>query len=964
MLNTNTVSKAVRFALIAGATTAAMTTAPVAFAAEGDEVERIEVTGSRIKRVDMEGSSPVAVITAEEIKATGITRIEDFLNDMPQIFAGQTSGLANGATGTATVDLRGLGSTRTLVLVNGRRLPSGSPAAGGIGADVNQIPAAFVERIEVLTGGASATYGSDAVAGVVNFILKDDFEGFQFDYQYSFYQHDNDNGTIQGLLDDNGFAKPSGNVTDGYTNDFTFMLGANTADGRGNVAMYGSYRDIDAVSQSNRDYSACALFPSADGGVVCGGSSTIPEGRFTDFGAAVNGNSFDFMVAGDEFVDRNGTQYNYGPLNYFQRPDERMTLGAIGKYELNEYVELYSEVMFMDDRSVAQIAPSGAFFVTDSLNCDNPLMSDQQRQAICFDDGLTVDDSQNAFIGRRNVEGGPRQDDLRHTSWRGVFGARGLINDDWSYDAFFNYGTVSYVETYRNELSITNIGRALNVVADADGNAVCQSVVDGSDPNCVPWNIFQEGGVTQEAIDYLVKPLYSRGETESIQVAGIVTGDLTSAGVVLPTASDGVGLAVGLEYRNESLLLEPDSGFTSGDGAGQGGPTAGVEGSFNVKEIFGEVSIPLVQDMAMADSLTLELAYRYSDYSTDKETNTYKYAMDWRPIQDLLVRGSFQRAVRAGNIRDLFRPQTLGLFNMDSDPCSGPTPEYTFEQCARTGVTAAQYGSIADSPAGQYNSITGGNPDLDPEESDTVSFGISYSPEYIEGLAITLDYFDIEVDKAISNVSERYILDQCALENNQQFCDLVNRGATTGTLWVGQDNILSTDINIGRLSTTGVDYDVNYNFTVGEMGDIKLNLVGTWLDSYEIQNTPEATPDQCVGFWDRTTCGSPTPEWRTNLRGTWVTPWDVNATAAIRFVGEVDELGDGPTSIDSQTYLDLQTTWQATDNLTLNLGINNLLDEEPPIIGNAPSGIGNGNTFPGTYDALGRYIFAGASLKF
>lgn len=960
-MQSSTVSKAVRAAIIAGASAMALT-APAVMAEEG--VERIEVTGSRIKRVDVEGSSPVAVITAAEIEASGITRVEDFLNDMPQIFAGQTSGVANGATGTATVDLRNLGSTRTLVLINGRRMPSGSPAAGGIGADVNQIPAALVERIEILTGGASATYGSDAVAGVVNFILKDDFEGVQFDYQYSFYQHDNDNGAIQGLLNDNGFDNPNGNQTDGYTDDFSLMIGANTSDGRGNVTMYAGYRNIDAVTQAGRDYSACALFPDGDGGLVCGGSSTIPQGRFTDFGSAVNGNSFDLMVQGDEFVDRNGTVYNYGPLNYYQRPDERMTLGALGHYEINEHVELYSELMFMDDRSVAQIAPSGAFFVTSTLNCDNPLLSDQQRQAICFDDGLTVDDDQNVFIGRRNVEGGPRQDDLRHTSWRGVFGARGLINDDWSYDVFFNYGTVSYVETYRNELSITNITRALNVVSDDEGNAVCQSVVDGSDPTCVPWNIFEEGGVTQEALDYLIKPLYARGDTETVQLSGIVTGDLTSAGVILPTASDGIAVALGLEYRDESLVLEPDSGFQSGDGAGQGGPTGGVEGSFSVKEIFGEASIPLLQDAPMAENLTLELAYRYSDYSTDKTTNTYKYALDWRPMSDLLVRASYQRAVRAGNIRDLFRPQTLGLFNMDEDPCAGSDPTYTFEQCARTGVTAAQYGNIADSPAGQYNSITGGNPDLDPEESDTYSFGFSYSPEFLDGLSITVDYFDIEVNDAISNVSERYILDQCALNNSQEFCALVNRGEATGTLWIDQDNIVSTDINIGRLATTGVDFDVNYAFGVGEMGDVKLNLAGTWLDSYEIQNTPDAAIIDCVGYWDRSTCGAPTPEWRYNLRGSWSTPWDVDLAATFRFIGEADELGDGPDDISSESYFDLAATWYARENLNFRLGINNVLDEEPPIIGNAPSGVGNGNTFPGTYDALGRYIFAGVSVTF
>ena len=925
-------------------------------AADTQQVEKISVTGSRIKRTNLVSASPVTEITAEDIAISGITRVEDLLNDMPQIFAGQTSALANGATGTATVDLRNLGSTRTLTLLNGRRMPSGSPQAGGIGADINQIPAALIERVEVLTGGASATYGSDAIAGVVNFILKDDFEGVELDYQYSFYQHDNDNDRLQQLNKDAGYPAPSGSTTDGKTHDFSILLGANTADGRGNVTMYATIRDIASVIQGDRDYSACAIRNEPN---VCAGSGTIAEGRVTDFG------DFDFIIQGDQFVPRNGETYNYGAVSYYQRPDERKTFGAIGHYEINGKVDIYAEVNFMDDRSVSGIAPSGAFFVTETLNCNNPLLSAQQFDVLCTQNGKGPNDTIGAFVGKRNVEGGQRLDDLRHTSFRGVVGARGFINDNWNYDIFANYGSVSFSQQYKNDLSITALKRALNVVAHPEtGDPVCQSVLDGSDPNCVPYNIFTTGGVTQAALNYISLPLVSKGTTITKQVSGYVAGDLTDYGITTPWASSGINIVLGFERREEKLEFDPDQAFQSGDGAGQGGPTSAVFGEFDVDEFFTEANIPLIEGASFAEQLNLELAYRYSDYSTDKTTDTYKYAMDWMINEDVRVRASFQRAVRAGNVRDLFRPQSLGLFNMNEDPCAGANPLYTFEQCARTGVTAEQYGNIADNPAGQYNSITGGNPNLEPEKSDTVSFGLVLSPSALPGFDLALDYFNIDVQDAISNVPERFILDQCALTGGQEFCSLINRSPTRGTLWIGNDNIVATDINIGFFETSGVDFDASYSFSLDEMGELKFNAVGTYLTKWDQKNTPEAPIQECLGFWDRSDCGAPTPKLRYNLRATWSTPWDASITATLRHFGKADELNNGPTPLSAQNYLDISANWTILDNTTLRFGINNLLDREPPIVPNTPSGVGNGNTFPGPYDAMGRYIFTGINVAF
>lgn len=957
MFNQKRLSQAIGLALASTVLSAGMVIPAAAQVGSDDsQVEKISITGSRIQRANLVSTSPVTEISAEDIAISGVTRLEDLLNDMPQIFAAQTSAIANGATGTATVDLRGLGSTRTLTLLNGRRLPSGSPQAGGIGADINQIPAGLVDRVEILTGGASATYGSDAIAGVVNFILKDDFEGFSFDYQYAFSQHNNDNSRLQQINTDAGFNAPSGNQIDGRTHDFSIIMGANSANGRGNITLYATVRDVGAVLQGDRDYAHCSIRNEPN---VCAGSGTIAEGRVTDF------SSYDFIVSGDQFLPRNGETYNFGAVSYYQRPDERKTLGALGHYEITDDIEVFAELNFMDDRSVAGIAPSGAFFVTSTLNCSNPLLSAQQFDALCTQRGFGIDDTVAAFVGKRNVEGGNRQDDLRHTSFRGVIGARGLINEDWSFDIFANYGSVTFNQLYKNDLSTTAITRALNVVADPDsGDAVCQSVLDGSDPNCVPYNIFTTGGVTPAALAYISLPLVSKGETVTKQISGYVAGDLTDYGIRMPGTSYGASVVLGLEHREERLEFDPDQAFRTGDGAGQGGPTAAVSGEYDVDEFFTELNLPLLEDSVIANQLNLELAYRYSDYSTGQSTNTYKYAADWEINEQIRVRASYQRAVRAGNVRDLFRPQTLGLFNMNEDPCAGANPLYSFEQCERTGVTAAQYGNIADNPAGQYNSITGGNPDLRPEESDTVSVGVILAPDFLPGLDFALDYFTIDVNDAISNVPERFILDQCAQTGAQEFCSLINRSPTRGTLWIGSDNIVATDINIGYFETSGVDFDLSYKLALEQWGGLKFSLIGTYLTKWDQKSTPDAPVIECLGHWDRSSCGAPTPKLRQNVRVSWETPWDANVTATWRYFGETEELNNGPTTLSAQSYLDISASWQVMDNTRLRFGINNLLDKEPPIVPNTPSGIGNGNTFPGPFDAMGRYLFAGVNMAF
>lgn len=962
MLKKNRLTMAVSAAL---GMSAAAALPNVANAQEELLVEEVVVTGSRIQKTNLVTSSPVTQVDADEFKFQGTTRVEDLMKNLPQVYSNQNASQSNGATGTATLNLRNLGDERTLVLINGRRMPAGSPLQGGVGADINQIPGALIKRVEVLTGGASATYGSDAVAGVVNFIMVDDFEGIKLDYQYSQYQHDNDNSRLQGLVGDAGFPFPDGSNTDGDIQDISLILGGNFDNGRGNVTAYASYREIDGVLQSERDYSACALNDDATG---CFGSGTSAEGTFlTPDGGT-------YYVDGNQFIPGNQV-YNYGPLNYYQRPDERYTAGAFGRYSINEHVEAYTELSFMDNQTNAQIAPSGSFFLDYNVSPDNPFLSDQQRDILFGDpSALNPDGTAPVTIGRRNVEGGPRNQDLRHTTFRGVFGARGDINDTWRYDVYGLYAEVSMENTYNNDLSNAKLANAVDAVIDPDtGDITCRSVLDGRDPNCVPWNPWQTGGVEPggPATEYLALPLFARGTTTQKVISGYVAGSLGDYGIQLPTADSGIEVILGAEYRKETLNFNPDEGFRLGLGAGQGGATNPVNGEYDVNEFFLEASVPLVEGKTLAEEVVLDLGYRYSDYSTDTTTDTYGISGSWAFNNSFKLRASYQRAVRAPNIQELFLPQGFNLFDMAQDPCTtsadGNPPTATLEQCMRSGITADTYDNYPDSFAGQYNYLQGGNTELAPEEADTYSVGFIWSPEFIEGLTMSVDWYQIEIEQGIEDLEPEFILNQC-LAGETSFCDSVNRGAR-GDLWIGSDvntsgHIVALQDNLAREEVEGYDVIFDYSLEVGGMGTLMFNNTMSIIETWDTQQASSAPVDDCKGNWGGN-CGYPTPDFRNNFRATWLTPWGITGSLAWRHIGDVTDL-NGNLDLDDTDYFDVSAVWDVLDNTSLRAGINNVLDEEPPIAGDAagPSINGNGNVFPGMYDALGRYMFLGVSVEF
>jgi len=975
------VALAVRRALILGLVPASMTPALAQEAATAESLETVVVTGSRLKQANLESSSPITQVTAADITTQGVTRIEDLINQLPQAFAAQNATVANGASGTATVNLRGLGSSRTLVLVDGRRMPYGGVSNSA--ADLNQIPTQLVERVEVLTGGASAVYGSDAIAGVVNFITKKEFEGVEISGQYSFYQHNNGFGgpgatglrqVIAGRAATNPaqFKLPPGNVTDGFGREGGIIVGVNSGDGRGNFVAYFNAQTNDEILQRDRDFSACSLGGQAGTppSFTCGGSSTASPGRFTDFA------TYNFTVGSDGSTWRGFSgatdQYNFGPTNHFLRPADRYTMGASGHYELNDKADVYTQLMFTDYRSIAQIAPGGIFLDTSTINCDNPFIPTANLAAIgCTPAKIAAKESTTMYIGRRNTEGGGRQQSFTNQSYRAVVGVRGDINDAWGYDFAAQRSTLKADQQTLNYFVIDRIKKALDVVL-FNGVPTCRSALPGgSDSDCKPYNAFKTGAVTQAALDYLQAPGLQTGTVDQEVYTLTFTGDLNGYGVKLPAAEEGAQVAFGAEYRRDSLENTTDALLASAGLSGTGGPTNGLKGATQVKDLFFEGRLPLVQGKTFAESLSLDAAYRYSDYGKIN-TDTYKLGLEWSPVSDFRVRGSFQRAVRAANIIELFTAQGFGLFDIDGDPCGaaiGTTvsgAKATAAQCLATGVPAAQIGKDAiDSPAGQYQLLGGGNPNLQPEKSDTFTAGIIITPSALPGFVASVDYFDIKVDETVSSFGPNNTIKACYNNNDASACSRIKRNAL-GQLWLGSGYVEDLSINIGSIGTKGWDLNLSYSGLDIGAGSLNFNLTGTLLDELSTEPGPGLAKYDCVGFFAGA-CGTPNPEWRHQFRVGYETPWNLDLALTWRYYGSVEGYQQAATRIDrsfaAESYFDLAGTYVFNEKIAATIGVNNVLDNDPSI--NASVGTtGNGNTYPQTYDALGRYLFARVKVAF
>ncbi|MBB1270136.1 TonB-dependent receptor [Shewanella sp. SR44-3] len=934
-MNKNLLAKSVRFALIGGATAAAFT-APTAFAAEdGAKVERIEVTGSRIKRADMETASPVSTIDAQAILASGATSIDGILQSMTAAGGAMTNpGINNGSGGNARVNLRGLGSDRTLVLVNGRRMiASGTGAAASV--DLNTIPVSMIQRIEVLKDGASAIYGTDAIAGVVNVILKRDFEGLAVNVQTG----------VSG-------------EGDGDETSLDITLGANSD--RGNIVANLQYTNRGEARQSDRSFSNCPIAETGDNGsrsLYCAGSSysegghvwgnknhgitpTGPEdayaignsgyyghyvdsGKLDSKGVAIpkfeyfdktkteadlsgrGGPYRDFVDSGD-----NNDRFNYSKDSYLSTPMERLNLTFAGSYELNDSMRFFSEAMYTKRWSSQQMAPQPVW--NSSSWVYNPISGGGVNGVA----GWMTDElmpfaqvGEKLEYGRRMAETGTRDFSQVVDTVRLVVGLEGEFDNGYSWDVSYNKGKNDSVETLAN---LHNLG------------SINSAVMAGKfDP------FLQSSWVDESIAPYVYTEVKSGGSEMDIFAASL-------SGEVMELPAGYLGFAAGVEHREEAAHFTPDSLTAQGlANDPREDPTAG---SFTVNEAFLELGVPLLSDLPFAEQVDLSAAMRYFDYSTFGDDSTWKLGLTWRMNDEIMFRAGRSTAFRAPTVDDLF---------------GGRSP--SFEQVQHPA-----------SSQDQAEVTEGGNPALTPEEADILTVGVVLEPSFVEGLSLTVDYYDIDIENAINSVDASYVATQCLGSNGQNIntgtalCQAANI-AIDGTGRITFDNGLQ---NIGGQATSG--YDVNIAYTFEGLGlDWRAGLDTSILTKFD-ESDQDGNIIDYKGF---ITAGAGAyAELKSNFSLN-ASADDWGLTYELRYIdGMTSFLGKctaDPSScntptVDSIVYHDLSGYYDLTNNISLSAGINNVLDEKPPYY----TGSNDSNTDPYTYDVMGRYFFVRASMKF
>ncbi|MFZ8931872.1 MAG: TonB-dependent receptor domain-containing protein, partial [Pseudomonadales bacterium] len=743
MFNKHPLATAIGSVALASAFAGAGALPQIALAEEA-QIEEVVVTGSRIRRADYVANAPVATLGADQIELTATVNTEQLLNTMPQMVPGFDRTSNNPGNGTATVDLRGLGSNRTLVLINGTRAV---PTTQGGSVDINNIPTALIERVEVLTGGASAVYGSDAVAGVVNFVLKDDFEGVAFNVMTE--------QTEEG---------------DAELTSIDLTIGGNIADGRGNVVINAQYTDREDLFQGDRSFANFAQFDDTDANgnpiLINGGSSGVPGtaifaggllGFSPDSAGIVfgqDGTARPFVTGGD-----NNDFYNYAPVNYIQLPQTRFQANALGHFDVTDKVQIYGRMMFTQSKVPQQLAPTPIFESGSQFTLDgNPFLPAATQQVLSDalgdgvdTDGDGIDDTATAFLRRRLVEVGNRISDDKYTNFQLLAGVRGDIGETgWTYDVYVSEGEVSGSNTQSGNVNRDRFRQALllDLAADPTGGTCLDPSSNGSTVGCAPMNLFGEGNISEDAAAFLRTAVAAEGEFEQRVWAASFAGDLFN----LPAGA--VGAAFGFERIELRSDFRPSQDLAAGTIAGfNGSPASG--GAFDSDAFFGELLVPVVRGLPMAEAIDLELAYRTTDYSTVGSVDNYKIAGSWTIVPQVRFRGGFNTAIRAASIGELFAPQSEG-FPGAADPCAGesaPVDAATAAICTATGVPAGLVGSVAIDPAaGQIRGLFGGNPNLSEEEADTLTLGVVIEPDwFVEDLTVSLDYFDIKIDGAIAS---------------------------------------------------------------------------------------------------------------------------------------------------------------------------------------------------------------------
>lgn len=987
---------------------------------DADSGAAIIVTGSRIRRPNLESTVPITSVSGEEFFQTGKTSVGDVLNELPALrstFSQSNSSRFLGTAGLNLLDLRGLGTQRTLVLQNGRRHVAGDILSNAVSPDVNTIPTDLIERVDIVTGGNSAIYGSDAIAGVVNFILKDNYEGVQLRAQ--------------------GGTSKYGDAGSYYV---SALAGTNFADDRGNVAVnfeYAHQEDFYAAGRPNLRNTQGFVVVDTDPASAVNGSDGTPDRQFfTDIRSALysNGGSFLSYLGGDfyapflfqpngtliqqtgdrvglapfgSFIGGNGDNFRDGTQLGLSPKLDRYSVNLLGHFEVSEGFVPFVEAKYVRTKSLGNA--SGPFFFNGGVTgsprevfyTDNPYLSEQAKGIIRDYYGAGPTDDVTFTFLKNAVDLSNREESATRETYRIVGGVRGTFNDDWGYEVSANYGEfkestriLGNVNLQRFLLAIDAVDQGLVQNGVANGNIVCRATVDptarialetATDPayaaaqlandvaQCKPVNFFGSGNVSDAARAYLLQDSLAKGKISQFVLSASMSGD-SSQWFELPGGP--VGFAIGAEYRRETAKYDQDEATAAGMTFYNAIPTFDPP-AFEVKELFGEIRIPILKDMPVFHELTLSGAGRIADYKGSTGTvYSYNAGLDWAPIEDIRFRANYSRAVRAPNLVDLFTPLGQNFAPPPTDPCSlrniGEGSATREANCRADGVPAT-YDYVYPSSLGF---LSGGNPDLREETSDSYTVGGVLQPRFLPGFSLSVDYYKIVVNDVITSPSAQAILDTCydASDLNNQFCDLFERaGPGGGPRGEIQGQILENSLqviplNYAKLKVRGIDVEAGYRRSFGKV-DLSTRIVYTRV----LQNDSFLDPTD-PGFADQTLyeLGDPRDafNWNVDLKSG---PFTLGYK--MRYIGKMvlneyedffSKQGRDPQNADyadrifypSVMYHDLRLDFEAAEKFNFYVGVDNVTNKLPPL---GLTGAGGGS---GIYNNIGRFFYAGAVAKF
>jgi len=931
-------------------------------------LDAVSVTGSRISVPGVEASSPVASVERSEFLATQSVSVEMFLKEFPALTPSIGPARNTGSNGGATINMRGLGDNRTLILIDGRRP---TPFNLDNVVDTNTIPMSLLQSVDILTGGASVVYGADAVAGVANFILRKDFEGAEFNVNWGQSKYD-----------------------DGTRQNYEATFGALSDDGRINAVLSISYSELEKVTQGARPWSTFSV--DSRTGQFAGSNTTVPTLiQFPGLGSQIGNPASNWGQVNPDSgrAEPIFRQYNYNPLNTFQAPLERWQATSLARYEINPRAEAYAQMRYTRSRILNENASTGLYSQLITIPIANPYLPDGVRQQICT--GFSIDPAncasgrdangdliyQNVTINRRLTELGARPSDFITKTLQTTIGLRGALSDNWNYDGYWSYGESDQSFIAVNTASMSKYRQAMNAI----------STTECIDPSggCVPINSFgDDGSMTEEMLNFIRLDAYRMQYVEQTNAAFNLDGNL--GGFKSPWADYPIGIAAGVEYRRTVAGNNSDASFLADNEIMGYNQTPNSRGGFTLKEGYLETIVPLVSGRTGVENLSFEFGYRHSEFSNsggfDDSYGSWKYGLTWTPVDTLKLRVMQQRATRAPNINELFRPEAGSQSSANTDPCAGSainlndvnTPGTLSWLCVQTGVPIAAVGSVPQPNVGQVRTRLAGNPELEPEKADTTTLGLVWTP--MDRLSVTLDYWNIEIKDTIDTLTIPDVLVGCYDRSRNpnlvmnDMCALASgRHPINGDYDFQSRGIALIPTNSGFRQKSGYDLGVRFGHSLpGTLGRLQYALDMSKVTKDDYQATPTSILRDCLGYYG-TSC-TPSHDLRWNLRTVWVVN-DFNVSLAWRYWGSIDveplseinaRFFEAYRRIPAYSYFDLGVSYNAPWNARITLSVNNALDKKPPVVGSTIGFLNEngGNTFPQWYDALGRYYNIGISFKF